>query len=70
MSTAPNSPSEYTPEQRKLLAKAYRLILSWKREEPDANSTAFSAARKPRNSQSVSSSLLPPKTGQGEKKHA
>ncbi len=25
---------EYTPEQRKLLGKAYRLILSWPREKP------------------------------------
>ena len=24
---------EYTPEQRKLLARAYRLILSWPREK-------------------------------------
>ncbi len=26
--------TEYTPEQRRLLGKAYRLILSWKREDP------------------------------------
>lgn len=31
--TAPPKIKEYTPEQRKLLAKAYRLILSWPREK-------------------------------------
>lgn len=31
--TAPPEIKEYTPEQRKLLAKAYRLILSWSREK-------------------------------------
>ncbi|CAG0995463.1 hypothetical protein ANAEL_02560 [Anaerolineales bacterium] len=31
--TAPPEIKEYTPEQRKLLAKAYRLILSWPREK-------------------------------------
>jgi hypothetical protein len=30
---APPEIKEYTPEQRKLLAKAYRLILSWPREK-------------------------------------
>jgi hypothetical protein len=30
---------EFTPEQRRLLAKAYRLILSWKCDEPDSNSS-------------------------------
>ena len=30
---------EFTPEQRRLLAKAYRLILSWKRDEPDSKSS-------------------------------
>ena len=70
MSTDLNSPNEYTPEQRKLLAKAYRLILSWKREEPEVKASALSAARKPGNSHLATSSLLPPKTEQGEKKHA
>ena len=31
---------EFTPEQRRLLAKAYRLILSWKRDEPDSKSSS------------------------------
>jgi len=26
--------TEYTPEQRRLLGRAYRLILSWERKEP------------------------------------
>ena len=26
--------TDYTPEQRRLLGKAYRLILSWEREDP------------------------------------
>jgi len=30
---APPEIKEYTPEQRKLLAEAYRLILSWPREK-------------------------------------
>ena len=30
--------SEYTPEQRRLLGKAYRLILSWEREDPKPES--------------------------------
>lgn len=30
----PPETMEYTPEQRKLLGKAYRLILSWPREKP------------------------------------
>jgi hypothetical protein len=29
----PAEPIEYTPEQRKLLGKAYRLILSWPRDK-------------------------------------
>jgi len=29
----PPEPIEYTPEQRKLLGKAYRLILSWPRDK-------------------------------------
>ena len=29
---------KFTPEQRRLLAEAYRLILSWKRDEPDPKS--------------------------------
>jgi len=70
MSTHPSSSNEFTPEQRKLLAKAYRLILSWKREEPEKNRSALSTARKPSKSRSVTSSLLPPQTEEGEKQHA
>jgi len=33
MSSAPPENSEFTPEQKKLLARAYRLILSWPREK-------------------------------------
>ncbi len=33
MSSAPPETDEFTPEQKKLLAKAYRLILSWPREK-------------------------------------
>ena len=31
--TPPPDSIEYTPEQRKLLGKAYRLILSWPRDK-------------------------------------
>lgn len=32
--STPPKTEEFTPEQRQLLGKAYRLILSWKREKP------------------------------------
>jgi hypothetical protein len=32
---------EYTPEQRKLLARAYRLILSWPRENTEPAQTCL-----------------------------
>jgi len=37
LNSNPPENKEYTPEQRKLLARAYRLILSWPRAktEPD-----------------------------------
>jgi hypothetical protein len=31
---------EFTPEQRRLLAEAYWLILSWKRDGPDPKSSS------------------------------
>jgi hypothetical protein len=33
MSSLPPEITEFTPEQRKLLARAYRLILSWPHQE-------------------------------------
>lgn len=49
---APPEIREYTPEQRKLLGKAYRLILSWPRETTEqVQSTTcadeITASRKP-----------------------
>jgi hypothetical protein len=49
---APPEIREYTPEQRKLLGKAYRLILSWTRETTEqVQSNTFAneitASRKP-----------------------
>ncbi len=32
-SNPPPEPAEYTPEQRRLLARAYRLILNWRRDD-------------------------------------
>ncbi len=71
MSTDPNlnNPDEYTLEQRKLLAKAYRLILNWKREEPEPQSSAFDAARNKSKKHPAASSSAPPYLGPGEKKH-
>ncbi len=43
---------EYTPEQRRLLARAYQLILTWRRDntthEPDSDRSAV-VARVPGN---------------------
>ncbi len=38
--TPPSEPMEYTPEQRKLLGKAYRLILSWPRDNVTGTTAA------------------------------
>lgn len=47
MNNAPPETEEYTPEQRKLLAKAYRLILSWPREKTEpAETSSYSNERK------------------------
>ena len=47
MNNAPPETEEYTPEQRKLLARAYRLILSWPREKTEsAEASACSNERK------------------------
>ena len=37
--------TDYTPEQRRLLGKAYRLILSWEREDskPESHSSTVKA---------------------------
>lgn len=40
MTDMQHKPEEFTPEQRRLLAQAYRLILSWKRDEPDPKSSS------------------------------
>ena len=39
--------TEYTPEQRRLLGKAYRLILSWEREEPKPESKSSTEKANP-----------------------
>ena len=61
---APPEIKEYTPEQRKLLVKAYRLILSWPRETTEqVQSTAYAdeitASRKPILPPSVDVASLP-----------
>ncbi|MBI5351716.1 MAG: hypothetical protein HZB50_03665 [Chloroflexi bacterium] len=43
MDSKPPEKEEYTPEQRKLLAKAYRLILSWPREKTEPDQTCSSS---------------------------
>ena len=40
MNNAPPETGEYTPEQRKLLGRAYRLILSWPREKTKSTETS------------------------------
>ena len=40
MTDSQHKSEEFTPEQRRVLAQAYRLILSWKRDEPDPKSSS------------------------------
>ncbi|MBI5841371.1 MAG: hypothetical protein HZB19_14840 [Chloroflexi bacterium] len=61
---APPEIKEYTPEQRKLLAKAYRLILSWPRKiaeqvQSTACSDEMTASRKPALPPSIDVASLP-----------
>jgi hypothetical protein len=62
-----NSPNQYTPEQRKLLGKAYRLILSWKREDPKRQLSSLDVAGNTNRKSIRTSPLAPSDTGQGEK---
>jgi len=64
MNDAPPEIREYNPEQRKLLGKAYRLILSWTRKTTEqVQSTTCSdeitASRKPILPPSIDVASLP-----------
>jgi hypothetical protein len=64
MNDEPPEIKEYTPEQRKLLGKAYRMILSWPRKTAEqVQSTICSdemtASRKPTLSPSIGVASLP-----------
>lgn len=54
MSSSLPETQEYTPEQRRLLARAYRLILGWPRDE-----ARLAEARKARESTSPACATQP-----------
>ena len=58
MSSSLPEMQEYTPEQRRLLARAYRLILNWPRDEAQ-----LAEARKARESTSPQPVTLKPQKG-------
>ena len=55
--------TEYTPEQRRLLGKAYRLILSWEREEPKPESKSSTVKAIPAGHSTIQSKTSNEKGG-------
>jgi hypothetical protein len=64
----PVEEEEHTPEERRLLRKAYRLILSWKRDEPKTNPSPSDIAGNPKAENRSKEIYTQPEASQGDKK--